>query len=465
MVLRPLGLGDLLTAVPALRALADAFPGHRRVLAAPSVLEPLAAMTGAVDEVAHTEPLVPLHPSLEGADVAVDLHGKGPASHRVLLASRPRRLVAFANPAVAQSRGFPEWRADEHEVVRWCRLLSQSGIPADPSRLDLDPPPGPLPAGLTSEGARGATLVHPGAAFAARRWPPERWAAVAGAEAEAGRRVLVSGGPDEVDLAREVARRAGLPAGAVCAGRTNLTSLARLVTAAACVACADTGVAHLATALRTPSVVLFGPTSPRHWGPPPDRPWHRVLWAGTTGDPRGAEPDPGLLAITVDAVVEALARLRAMGRRSGSPAASMSPMTEQDLPRPAPTEAGVPAIDEVGDEILATGDAMEGELPPLEHPQGVEEHGITAAEQQRPESLDHRLAREEPDVAAPADVGSGPVPGPDTAGGVLDPLTDLLGDEEAEPGDTLAPEEAALRLTQDLPGATEDASPGYLEES
>ena len=304
VLLRPLGLGDLLTSVPALRALADAFPAHHKVLAAPAVLEPLAAMTGAVDEVVPTEPLVPLRPALAGADVAVDLHGRGPASQRILLASRPRRLIAFANPAVTETHGFPGWRDDEHEVERWCRLVAQSGIPADPRRLDLDPPPGPVPAGV-----RGATLVHPGAAFAARRWPPERWAAVARAETEGGRRVVVTGGPGEVELARRVAGLAGLPDTVVHAGRTDLAELARVVAAAGRVACADTGVAHLATALRTPSVVLFGPTSPHLWGPPPDRPWHRALWAGTTGDPHGSEPDPGLLAIGVDEVVEALVGL------------------------------------------------------------------------------------------------------------------------------------------------------------
>ena len=303
VVLRPLGLGDFLTSLPALRALADAFPGHRRVLAAPAVLEPLAAMSGAVDEVVDTDPLVPLCSSLRGADIAVDLHGKGPASQRVLLAARPRRLVAFANPAVPETRGFPGWRDDEHEVERWCRLLAESGIPADPGRLDLAPPAPP------PDGARGATLVHPGAAFPARRWPPERWAAVARSEVEAGRSVVVTGGPEEVELAHEVAGLAGLPPSAVRAGQTDLAELAGLVGAAARVTCADTGVAHLATAVRTPSVVLFGPTSPRRWGPPPDRPWHRVLWAGTTGDPHGREPDPGLLAISAEQVIDALADL------------------------------------------------------------------------------------------------------------------------------------------------------------
>lgn len=314
VVLRPLGLGDLLTSVPALRALADAFPSHHRVLAAPAVLEPLVRLTGAVDEVVATEPLLPLDPSLWDADVAVDLHGRGPASHRVLLASRPRRLVAFANPEVPESAGMPAWDEDEHEVSRWCRLLTESGIPADPRRLDLDPPPGPVP-----EQVYGATLLHPGAAFPARRWPAQRWAAVARRELEAGRPVVVTGGPSEVDLARRVARLAGLPDAAVFAGSTGLRELAVLVAGAARLVCADTGAAHLATALRTPSVVLFGPTSPRHWGPPADRPWHRVLWAGTTGDPHGSEPDPGLLAVTVEDVATALAELPERSPIAGRP--------------------------------------------------------------------------------------------------------------------------------------------------
>jgi ADP-heptose:LPS heptosyltransferase len=301
VVLRPLGLGDLLTAVPALRALADAFPGHRRVLAAPRVLQPLARLTGALDALVPTAPLRPLAPELRHADVAVDLHGKGPASHYVLLASRPRRLIAFANAEVPGTAGLPPWRDAEHEVHRWCRLLEGCGIPADPSRLDLDTPPIEAPAP-----ARGATVVHPGAAYLSRRWPPERWAAVARHEVARGRPVVVTGGPAEEALARDVAQRAGLGPEAVLAGRTDLGELAAVVAAAGRVASADTGVAHLATALRVPSVVLFGPEPPARWGPPPDRPWHRALWAGRRGDPRGSKPDPGLLALGVDEVVGAL---------------------------------------------------------------------------------------------------------------------------------------------------------------
>lgn len=302
VALRALGLGDLLTAVPALRGLARAFPAHERTLAAPAALGPLATLTGAVAAVTDVGALEPLPADLHGADVAVNLHGRGPQSHRVLLAARPRRLIAFAGPGAPA--GAPPWHADEHEVVRWCRMLAAHGIPADPADLELPAPGRPPP-----PGASGATLIHPGAGSGARRWPVERFAAVARAEVDVGRPVVVTGGPGEVALASGVAEAAGLPSGAVLAGAGDLLDLAAAVAAAGRVLCGDTGVAHLATALGTPSVVLFGPTSPSHWGPPPDRERHRALWAGRRGDPHACRPDPGLLEIGVDAVRAAVASL------------------------------------------------------------------------------------------------------------------------------------------------------------
>jgi ADP-heptose:LPS heptosyltransferase len=297
VVLRALKLGDLLVAVPALRALARAFPGHRRVLCAPAWLEPLARHVGAVHAVSPTDELAPLDPSLAGADVAVNLHGRGPQSTATLAALSPRRLLAFAAP------GCPAWVEDEHERHRWCRLLEAAGIPADPDDLRLD-----LPDVAPPPVAVGATVVHPGASTGARRWPTERWAAVVAAELAAGRPVVLTGTGAERPLAEAVAAAAGLPDGCVLAGDTGLLELAALVAAARRVVCGDTGVAHVATAMGTPSVVLFGPSSPSRWGPPPGG-RHRVLWAGTTGDALADAPDPGLLAISVADVVAALAGL------------------------------------------------------------------------------------------------------------------------------------------------------------
>lgn len=304
VVLRALGLGDLLTGLPALRALARAYPDHRRVLAAPIALRPLAMMSGAIDDVVDVEPLAGLPPVLRGADIAVNLHGRGPQSHRVLLAARPGRLIAFRHTSVPETTRMPEWRSREHEVARWCRMVAGHGIPADPNDLGLAADPAAAPAA-----ARGATLLHPGAASEARRWPPRRWVELIATEHGSGRRVVLTGGTREVSLARSIAADAGVPDDAVLAGRTDLPGLAAAVAAADRVVCGDTGVGHLATAVGTPSVLLFGPTSPAEWGPPADRRQHTALWAGRTGDPHATRTDPGLLAITVARVRQALDEL------------------------------------------------------------------------------------------------------------------------------------------------------------
>jgi len=300
VVLRALGLGDLLTAVPALRALRRAFPRHRITLCMPAAMTPLAELTGAVDEVHEVRPLEPLGGGLRGCDVAVNLHGRGPQSHRVIEAIRPERAIAFRHPEVPWSLHGPGWVADEHEVLRWCRLLQSSGVAADPEDLHLELP------GVRRDPR--LTLIHPGAASRSRRWPAERFAAVARDEEARGHTVLITGGPRERELARRVAEMAGLRSGAVVAGGTSVLDLARLVARAGRLVCGDTGVAHLATAFRTPSVLLFGPVPPSLWGPLDER-RHVVLWAGLTGDPHGSAPDPGLLRIPVEQVLDALDEL------------------------------------------------------------------------------------------------------------------------------------------------------------
>jgi ADP-heptose:LPS heptosyltransferase len=298
LVLRALGLGDLLTAVPALRGLRSAYPDHRVVLAAPAPLRELALLSGAVDDLLPAAALGSVSWQRPSPAVAVNLHGRGPQSTCALRALQPAALLSHARPGVPG----PEWDDDLHEVVRWCRMLAYFGIPADSSDLDLVRPRAPSP-------VPRAVIVHPGCGFPARQWPAERYAAVARRLAGAGLAVVVTGSAGERPLARQVAASAGIPDGSVLAGRTTLTELAALVADATAVICGDTGIAHLATAYGTPSVVLFGPVSPRHWGPPPGRPQHRALWAGRTGDTFADRPDPGLLRITTTDVLAAADQL------------------------------------------------------------------------------------------------------------------------------------------------------------
>lgn len=271
LVLRALGIGDLLVAVPALRGLRRAFPQDRIVLAAPAHLTELVALTGAVDTVLPTRDLGTLRWPATPPGIAVNLHGCGPESIADLLATRPGQLVTHRHEAFPGLAG-PGWRVDTHEVDRWCDLLAWHGIDTDPSDLALARP-------TALSVAPGAVVVHPGASDAARRWRPELFAEVAQTLAATGRRVVVTGSKDERGLAETVAWHANLPDDAVLAGRLGLAQLATLVADAALVVTNDTGVGHLATAYGTRSVVLFGPTSPAGWGPPADRPRHRALWA------------------------------------------------------------------------------------------------------------------------------------------------------------------------------------------
>lgn len=238
VALRPRGLGDFLTAVPAYRALQAAHPDHNVVVAAPRDLWPLAALAG-VDLVgaARGEPL-PV--SLHRATLLVNMDDRGPESTRLALATHPQRLLAFEHPGVPETAGMPRWRRGEDETARWCRLLSDAGIPADPTDLQL-----PAPELDGPDFARGATLLHPSG-------PAERFAEIAAVELDAGREVVLAGGPAEVGAANEIARRVHLRPGAMTAGRTDLLRLAGLVANAGKVVCGDAGIAALARAFGTP---------------------------------------------------------------------------------------------------------------------------------------------------------------------------------------------------------------------
>ncbi|MBS1801438.1 MAG: glycosyl transferase [Acidobacteria bacterium] len=152
------------------------------------------------------------------------------------------------------------------------------------------------------QGARGLVLIAPGAGWGAKQWPAERYGAVAAILAEAGYRALVNAYSAEDALANEVVRASGGHATVLPCGMAELIALTRRVDL---VIAGDTGPLHLAAALERPVVALFGPTDPARNGPYGTE--SRVLrHGGERRDHRRlAEPEVGLLAITVDEVVAA----------------------------------------------------------------------------------------------------------------------------------------------------------------
>jgi ADP-heptose:LPS heptosyltransferase len=300
LVLRALKLGDLLVAVPALKALRRTFPEHRLRYAAQGWLSEALGLVGGYE-------LLPTHGldeplSMEAGvvDVAVNLHGSGPESQGRIEALKARQTIGHRS----EHRDGPPWRNELHERERWVRLLQWHGIEADPLDVQLNKP-------HVATRVPGATVLHVGAAYGSRLWPADRFAAVAVALDKAGHNVVFTGGSGERDRALDVCRRAGLPEEAVLAGQLGLGEFAATIAAARLVVSADTGAAHLASAYGTPSVVLFGPAPPEIWGPPPGP--HIVLTRAELrrGETFAVQPDPALLAVTVQDV---LAAVRELGR-------------------------------------------------------------------------------------------------------------------------------------------------------
>jgi ADP-heptose:LPS heptosyltransferase len=117
--------------------------------------------------------------------------------------------------------------------------------------------------------------LHPGASVPERRWPLEWFATIGAALARRGLRLVLTGEAREAELTAAVARMVDVPV-LDLAGRTDLGALAALLSRARLLVCNDTGVSHVADALRLPSVVLSTGENPERWGPA-DRRLHRVF--------------------------------------------------------------------------------------------------------------------------------------------------------------------------------------------
>ena len=170
-----------------------------------------------------------------------------------LLDVRHRRVPHGDDPGV----GGP------HEVEAMCDLVAAGGHPRlGNDRLAVRPVP--LVAGLDGP----YVVLHPSASVPARGIAVDRAAAHAAALAAHGWRVVVTGGPRDVELGRAVTP----PGGVDLTGRTTLRALAGVLAEASAVVVGNTGPAHLAAAVGTPVVSLFAPVVPlerwRPWGVP-----------------------------------------------------------------------------------------------------------------------------------------------------------------------------------------------------
>jgi heptosyltransferase I len=251
-------------------------------------------------------------------DLALDIQGLWKSALWARLSGAPRTIgYAAVGRREPLSRvllretvaALPE---EPHVIDKNLGLLRALGIEAVGSREFPLPRPaaaeGAVAAELEAMGVGEFALVSPGGGWASKLWPPERFGALAAPLRERGLTTLVAWGPGEEPLAeRVVIASQGL---ARKAFRTSLLELAELARRAKVMVAADTGPLHLACAVRTPVVGLFGPTDPARNGPfsardvvvrrtPLCSPCHR----------RRCRVHEGVMeAITVDEVVRGLDR-------------------------------------------------------------------------------------------------------------------------------------------------------------
>jgi len=155
---------------------------------------------------------------------------------------------------------------------------------------------------LAAREAAPVALINPGAGWGAKRWPAERYAAVAAGLIRRGFRVLVNAGPGEEALAGVIAQHTGGAAAPLVCTLDQLIALTRQV---ALVVAGDTGPLHLACALGRPVVGIYGPTDPSRNGPFGTE--FKVLRSpGSRRDhKRRTSPEAGLLTITPKEVLGA----------------------------------------------------------------------------------------------------------------------------------------------------------------
>lgn len=296
-VFRALMVGDLLCAVPALRALKAAFPDAELTLIGLPWARNFATRLPCIDEFIE----FPGHPGLPELacdvralpdflgrvqarrfDLAVQMHGSGAIVNPLVGTFGARQMAGFHAPGAwvpDEDAGlFCRWPEHGHEIERLLALIDHLGLPRRGTHLEFplgDADRAALHALWPDAQKQPYVCVHPGAQLPSRRWDPRRFAAVADEIAARGRTVVLTGSALEAGLVGDIAACMEHAPLNLC-GRTSLWTLGALIEGAESVVCNDTGVSHIAAALGRPSVVISCGSDAARWAPL-DRARHRVL--------------------------------------------------------------------------------------------------------------------------------------------------------------------------------------------
>jgi heptosyltransferase II len=277
LVVRYSALGDVVLATSILEPLRARFPAARIEWVTDALYAPLLEGLPEIAQVHRVaregaNSALAVAARLRGRfDVAIDLQHKL-RSGLIARSAAPLRAAFRRRTAVGAVLSLfgsdpPLVRA--HQTRLYAEALAPLGTFAPgPVKVSLSAQARALAADALQGVDGRAVAIAPGARWATKRWPAERFAAVADALAADGYAIVLCGGPSDRDAfaafraatrARIVADLSFLPIDALAA------AIARVDLLVSC----DSGPVHLAAAVGTPALALFGPTSTARWGPPP----------------------------------------------------------------------------------------------------------------------------------------------------------------------------------------------------
>ncbi|WP_229518559.1 glycosyltransferase family 9 protein [Massilia sp. PAMC28688] len=298
VIFRALQLGDMLCAVPAFRAMRRELPSaHIALVGLPwagqfvqrfhAYIDEFIAFPGHADfpeQAVQEDRLAGFYAAMRSRrfDLAIQLHGAGPQSTLVTRAFGARRMVAHGDETCVPGEHFLPYPGHGTEVQRLLKLLASAGVAPDGDQLEF-------PVTTDDEGELAATsfpdalgdrpyiCIHPGARRRDKCWHPARFAAVADTLAQEFKvPIVLTGSAQEADLAGQVIRHMTTPA-INTTSAMSIGAMAAIFRRAGMLIANDTGVSHLAAALRLPSVIIFSKADIGRWSPG-DKRLHRCLW-------------------------------------------------------------------------------------------------------------------------------------------------------------------------------------------
>jgi heptosyltransferase I len=294
--------GDVLHALPTLEALRSAHPTAHITWLVEAAYAPLLSGHPALDAVWIAPRLRPAeffsgsNPAAlrrllqqlraQPFDLVLDVQGLLKSAVWVALAKSPRKVGYDKTRELSYlplTERVPPFDPEAHAVERYLNLAHYLGAPPTPPRfrLGLDAA-ADIAALVPVETGTPLAVLHPGARWASKLWPPTSWATLSEWFHAQGFQVAVTGSPADRELVEDLVRRSRAPL-INLAGSTSLAQLAAILRKARLAVTTDTGVMHLAATLGTPVVALFGPTAP--WRTGPFGPGHQVVRLGLSCSP------------------------------------------------------------------------------------------------------------------------------------------------------------------------------------